>query len=559
MKTVGSRAEVMRGTAKHTSGGLRKQHLTYNKRGKIVSKRVSARSKTKKGVNSLKKKNRRSRRRSRRTSSKRTSSKRKSNKRKSGRRKSSRRKSGRRKTRRNMQRGSGNQPSHVISDWVSDSYKYLLTELGGDEEGRNLITAKLLISLEDLRLLIAGLEETNPSWANADFPHYKKERTMLLTILNGPVLQLPELRDAAEEDALRRDRVDPARQILVPGSTTETEPRSVTVNTSDIGCVMGRKWSVCMHATLKTPTPLSDIRNMAKQYLNNHPNYAILHEHDEGNCQTYASYMFEKTTKMHHPLLRAHNRIALPCSMNGKAPLEYEINTNVDVSMDNDDESNLHWPEGGNHNVLEILIIKCGVHAVIVLKIDTEHNNTEHNNGPSPWIDTSRRDHDHDHAYAYASAHASAHAHDTGQNQSKTPPLRDDRRPRLLSWNSALYFPSDNTVVMELIINLKLPEGDGVLKYTKTYYDDPDGRVYIPNLEESVCSRALCPGERQWDCQEKCKITRKVPKAHLKIYVNGDETAITSAKGKLSRFPWDAPTDAEDWDKWANNLEEYLA
>ena len=79
MKTVGSRAEVMHGTARRTSGGLRKQHLTYNKRGKIVSKRASARAKkdnrlvkagykTKKGVFSLKKKNRRSRRRSRRTS-----------------------------------------------------------------------------------------------------------------------------------------------------------------------------------------------------------------------------------------------------------------------------------------------------------------------------------------------------------------------------------------------------------------------------------------------------------------------------------------------------------
>ena len=43
MKARGSRAEVMHGTARRTSGGLRKQHLKYNKRGKIVSKRASAR------------------------------------------------------------------------------------------------------------------------------------------------------------------------------------------------------------------------------------------------------------------------------------------------------------------------------------------------------------------------------------------------------------------------------------------------------------------------------------------------------------------------------------
>lgn len=40
MKTEGSRAEVMHGTAKRTSGGLTKADLKYNK-GRIVSKRKS--------------------------------------------------------------------------------------------------------------------------------------------------------------------------------------------------------------------------------------------------------------------------------------------------------------------------------------------------------------------------------------------------------------------------------------------------------------------------------------------------------------------------------------
>ena len=76
MKARGSRAEVMHGKAKRTSGGLMKKDLKYNKRRKIVSKRASARAKkdnrlvkagykTKKGVFSLNKK-RRSKRRSRR-------------------------------------------------------------------------------------------------------------------------------------------------------------------------------------------------------------------------------------------------------------------------------------------------------------------------------------------------------------------------------------------------------------------------------------------------------------------------------------------------------------
>ena len=79
MKARGSRAEVMHGTARRTSGGLRKQHLKYNKRGKIVSKRASARAKkenrlvkagykTKKGKFVSFKKNRKSKRRSRRRS-----------------------------------------------------------------------------------------------------------------------------------------------------------------------------------------------------------------------------------------------------------------------------------------------------------------------------------------------------------------------------------------------------------------------------------------------------------------------------------------------------------
>ena len=38
---IGSRAQVMHGTAKMTGGGLTKKHLKYNKRGKIVSKKAS--------------------------------------------------------------------------------------------------------------------------------------------------------------------------------------------------------------------------------------------------------------------------------------------------------------------------------------------------------------------------------------------------------------------------------------------------------------------------------------------------------------------------------------
>lgn len=39
---IGSRAQVMHGNAKKTSGGLTKTQLKYNKQGKIVSKKASA-------------------------------------------------------------------------------------------------------------------------------------------------------------------------------------------------------------------------------------------------------------------------------------------------------------------------------------------------------------------------------------------------------------------------------------------------------------------------------------------------------------------------------------
>ena len=46
-RAVGSRAQVMHGTANHTKGGLTKKHLKYNKYGKIVSARKSALAKSK--------------------------------------------------------------------------------------------------------------------------------------------------------------------------------------------------------------------------------------------------------------------------------------------------------------------------------------------------------------------------------------------------------------------------------------------------------------------------------------------------------------------------------
>ena len=45
MKARGTRAEVMHKTAHSTSGGLTKSQLKYNKHGRIVSKKKSARAK----------------------------------------------------------------------------------------------------------------------------------------------------------------------------------------------------------------------------------------------------------------------------------------------------------------------------------------------------------------------------------------------------------------------------------------------------------------------------------------------------------------------------------
>lgn len=45
VKAVGTRAEVMHGTAHHTSGGLTRAHLKYNKHGRIVSRKASERGK----------------------------------------------------------------------------------------------------------------------------------------------------------------------------------------------------------------------------------------------------------------------------------------------------------------------------------------------------------------------------------------------------------------------------------------------------------------------------------------------------------------------------------
>ena len=42
IKTVGNKSEVFRGKAKHTPGGLKKEHLMKNNTGKVVSKNASA-------------------------------------------------------------------------------------------------------------------------------------------------------------------------------------------------------------------------------------------------------------------------------------------------------------------------------------------------------------------------------------------------------------------------------------------------------------------------------------------------------------------------------------
>jgi hypothetical protein len=47
-QAIGSRAEVMHGTAHHTTGGLTKSHLKYNKWGRIVSKAKSEKAKKEK-------------------------------------------------------------------------------------------------------------------------------------------------------------------------------------------------------------------------------------------------------------------------------------------------------------------------------------------------------------------------------------------------------------------------------------------------------------------------------------------------------------------------------
>jgi ABC-type transport system substrate-binding protein len=42
MRTIGSKAEVFHGTAKHTSGGLTKAHLMKTSKGRIVSRKKHA-------------------------------------------------------------------------------------------------------------------------------------------------------------------------------------------------------------------------------------------------------------------------------------------------------------------------------------------------------------------------------------------------------------------------------------------------------------------------------------------------------------------------------------
>ena len=45
VRATGSRAQVMNGTARRTSGNLTKKDLKYNKNGRIVSRKQSARAK----------------------------------------------------------------------------------------------------------------------------------------------------------------------------------------------------------------------------------------------------------------------------------------------------------------------------------------------------------------------------------------------------------------------------------------------------------------------------------------------------------------------------------
>jgi hypothetical protein len=45
MPAIGSRSQVMHGSAHHTKGGLTKKDLKYNKHGRIVSRRMSQKAK----------------------------------------------------------------------------------------------------------------------------------------------------------------------------------------------------------------------------------------------------------------------------------------------------------------------------------------------------------------------------------------------------------------------------------------------------------------------------------------------------------------------------------
>ena len=48
MKQIGSRAQVMHDSAHHTTGGLTKKDLKYNKHGRIVSRKKSSTAKREK-------------------------------------------------------------------------------------------------------------------------------------------------------------------------------------------------------------------------------------------------------------------------------------------------------------------------------------------------------------------------------------------------------------------------------------------------------------------------------------------------------------------------------
>lgn len=54
MKTVGTRAQVMHGTAMKTPGGLTKKNLRKNKHGRIVSVKASKSAKKNKNLGSFK-------------------------------------------------------------------------------------------------------------------------------------------------------------------------------------------------------------------------------------------------------------------------------------------------------------------------------------------------------------------------------------------------------------------------------------------------------------------------------------------------------------------------